>query len=69
MTGETMSTASALSVDNIDVYFDHFHALKSVSIDVARGESYGLVGNPVPASRPCCVPLQDWHPLKTAKSA
>ncbi|KAB2786526.1 ABC transporter ATP-binding protein [Brucella anthropi] len=39
-----MSTASALSVDNIDVYFDHFHALKSVSIDVARGESYGLVG-------------------------
>jgi peptide/nickel transport system ATP-binding protein len=44
MTGETMSTASALSVDNIDVYFDHFHALKSVSISVARGESYGLVG-------------------------
>ncbi|MFQ0813165.1 ABC transporter [Brucella anthropi] len=39
-----MSTESALSVDNIDVYFDHFHALKSVSIDVARGESYGLVG-------------------------
>ena len=44
MTGKAMSTASALSVDNIDVYFDHFHALKSVSIEVARGESYGLVG-------------------------
>lgn len=44
MTGKAMSTASALSVDNIDVYFDHFHALKSVSINVARGESYGLVG-------------------------
>ncbi len=41
---EIMSTASALSVDNIDVYFDHFHALKSVSINVAHGESYGLVG-------------------------
>jgi len=39
-----MSTASALSVDKVDVFFDHFHALKSVSIDVARGESYGLVG-------------------------
>nr|WP_312470096.1 ABC transporter ATP-binding protein [Brucella sp.] len=36
--------APALSVDKIDVFFDEFHALKSVSIDVARGESYGLVG-------------------------
>jgi peptide/nickel transport system ATP-binding protein len=39
-----MNTAPALSVDKIDVFFDEFHALKSVSIDVARGESYGLVG-------------------------
>jgi peptide/nickel transport system ATP-binding protein len=39
-----MSIAPALSVDKIDVFFDEFHALKSVSIDVARGESYGLVG-------------------------
>ncbi|MCV9907491.1 ABC transporter ATP-binding protein [Brucella sp. HL-2] len=39
-----MSTASALRIDKVDVFFDHFHALKSVSIDVARGESYGLVG-------------------------
>ena len=39
-----MTNAPALSVDNIDVYFDHFHALKSVSVSVARGESYGLVG-------------------------
>lgn len=40
-----MSTqAAALSVEKIDVFFDHFHALKSVSIDVARGESFGLVG-------------------------
>lgn len=39
-----MSTAPALSVDKIDVFFDEFHALKSVSINVARGESYGLVG-------------------------
>ncbi|WP_407975633.1 ABC transporter ATP-binding protein [Brucella pseudogrignonensis] len=39
-----MSTAPALSVDKIDVFFDEFHALKSVSIEVARGESYGLVG-------------------------
>ena len=39
-----MNTAPALSVDNIDVYFDHFHALKSVSVHVAQGESYGLVG-------------------------
>lgn len=36
--------AAALSVEKIDVFFDHFHALKSVSIDVARGESFGLVG-------------------------
>ncbi|MBV2143837.1 ABC transporter ATP-binding protein [Falsochrobactrum sp. TDYN1] len=35
---------TALSVDKIDVYFDHFHALKSVNIDVAHGESFGLVG-------------------------
>ncbi|MBC2885813.1 ABC transporter ATP-binding protein [Ochrobactrum sp. CM-21-5] len=39
-----MNTAPALSVDKINVYFDHFHALKSVSIAVERGESYGLVG-------------------------
>ncbi|WP_157094141.1 ABC transporter ATP-binding protein [Brucella pseudogrignonensis] len=39
-----MNTAPALSVDKIDVFFDEFHALKSVSIDVAREESYGLVG-------------------------
>ncbi|MEN5299538.1 ABC transporter ATP-binding protein [Brucella sp. TWI559] len=39
-----MSTTPALRVDKIDVFFDEFHALKSVSIDVARGESYGLVG-------------------------
>lgn len=38
------ATTPALSVENIDVWFDHFHALKSVSIEVARGESYGLVG-------------------------
>jgi len=37
-------TTTALSVEKIDVFFDHFHALKSVSIGVARGESYGLVG-------------------------
>ena len=39
-----MTTASALNIDKVDVFFDEFHALKSVSIDVARGESYGLVG-------------------------
>jgi len=39
-----MSTLPALSVDKIDVFFDQFHALKSVSIEVARGESFGLVG-------------------------
>lgn len=39
-----MSTTPALSVDKVDVFFDEFHALKSVSIDVAPGESYGLVG-------------------------
>lgn len=39
-----MTTASALNIDKVDVFFDEFHALKSVSIYVARGESYGLVG-------------------------
>lgn len=39
-----MTTAPALSVEKIDVFFDQFHALKSVSIHVARGESFGLVG-------------------------
>ncbi|PWL17706.1 ABC transporter ATP-binding protein [Falsochrobactrum shanghaiense] len=34
----------ALAIDNLNVYFDHFHALKSVSIEVARGSSFGLVG-------------------------
>ncbi|MBA8839520.1 ABC transporter ATP-binding protein [Ochrobactrum sp. RH2CCR150] len=41
---QAQASAPALSVDDVDVYFDHFHALKSVTINVARGESYGLVG-------------------------
>ncbi|MBN9044671.1 MAG: ABC transporter ATP-binding protein [Rhizobiales bacterium] len=39
-----MSTVPALAVDNIDVFFDDFHALKAAGIEVAQGESYGLVG-------------------------
>ncbi len=39
-----MNTAPALSIDHIDVFFDEFHALQSISIDVAHGQSYGLVG-------------------------
>jgi len=38
------ATASALSVRNLEVVFDHFRALKGVSIDVARAQSFGLVG-------------------------
>jgi len=34
----------ALRVDRLGVAFDHFHALRDVSIRVARGESFGLVG-------------------------
>ncbi|RCS24384.1 ABC transporter ATP-binding protein [Phyllobacterium salinisoli] len=35
---------NALSISNLEVAFDHFRALKGVSIEVARGESFGLVG-------------------------
>lgn len=35
---------SALSVDNLTVVYDHFHALKDVSVEIAEGQSFGLVG-------------------------
>ena len=35
---------AALSVKNLEVTFDGFRALKGVSLDVAKGESFGLVG-------------------------
>ncbi|GGA84670.1 peptide ABC transporter ATP-binding protein [Brucella endophytica] len=39
-----MTEAPALSIKNLEVAFDHFRALKGVSIDVAQGDSFGLVG-------------------------
>ncbi|WP_420962363.1 ABC transporter ATP-binding protein [Brucella sp. IR073] len=39
-----MTEALALSIRNLEVAFDHFRALKGVSIDVAQGDSFGLVG-------------------------
>ncbi len=34
----------AVSVENLSVVFDEFKALDAVSVDVAKGESFGLVG-------------------------
>jgi peptide/nickel transport system ATP-binding protein len=36
--------SGALSVDRLSVAFDRYYALDEVSIEVARGESFGLVG-------------------------
>ncbi len=36
--------SAALSVDNISVIYDHFHALKDVSVEIGEGQSFGLVG-------------------------
>src|ERR1700759_1081873 len=33
-----------LSVDNLSVVYDSYYALDAVSIEVAKGESFGLVG-------------------------
>ncbi|WP_275784226.1 ABC transporter ATP-binding protein [Pararhizobium gei] len=35
---------AAVSIENLTVIYDAFHALKDVSITVAPGESFGLVG-------------------------
>jgi peptide/nickel transport system ATP-binding protein len=35
---------SMLRVDQVNVVFDHFRALRGVSLDVAQGGSFGLVG-------------------------
>lgn len=35
---------SAIAVDQLEVIFDRFRALKGVSLDVQPGESFGLVG-------------------------
>ena len=35
---------AALSIDKVEVVFDHFRALKGVSVEVQPGESFGLVG-------------------------
>lgn len=36
--------SAALSVEALSVVYDHFHALKNVSVDIKAGESFGLVG-------------------------
>jgi peptide/nickel transport system ATP-binding protein len=35
---------AALAIDGLGVVYDHYHALKGVSLRVEPGESYGLVG-------------------------
>ncbi|TGP51378.1 ABC transporter ATP-binding protein [bacterium M00.F.Ca.ET.230.01.1.1] len=34
----------AIAIEGLEVVFDHFRALKGVSLEVREGESYGLVG-------------------------
>ncbi len=36
--------SAALSIDNLSVVYDHFYALKDVSVEIGPGESFGLVG-------------------------
>ena len=36
--------SAAFSVDNLSVVYDHFHALREVSVEIGPGESFGLVG-------------------------
>src|SRR6478736_4844749 len=36
--------STALSADHLGVVYDHFHALKDVSVSIESGESFGLVG-------------------------
>lgn len=43
-TGVNARSARALNIENLNVFFDNFHALKSVNVAVSRGESFGLVG-------------------------
>ncbi|MFC0244346.1 ABC transporter ATP-binding protein [Falsochrobactrum ovis] len=43
-TGVNSRSALALNIENLNVFFDNFHALKSVNVAVSRGESFGLVG-------------------------
>ncbi|GAB1581877.1 ABC transporter ATP-binding protein [Phyllobacterium phragmitis] len=38
------AVSPALSINKLEVVFDHFRALKGVSIDVGQAESFGLVG-------------------------
>ena len=33
-----------LSVENVELYYDHIYALKGVSIDVDEGETVALIG-------------------------
>ena len=35
---------AALSIEDLSIVYDQFHALKEVSLEVAKGESFGLVG-------------------------
>jgi peptide/nickel transport system ATP-binding protein len=39
-----LSNTGALIVEQLDVFFKQFHALKGVSLSVETGESFGLVG-------------------------
>lgn len=36
--------SAALSIQELSVVYDHFHALKDVSVEIGTGESFGLVG-------------------------
>ncbi len=42
--GQEVAMTPALAVTGLEVVFDHFRALKGVSLEVQPGESFGLVG-------------------------
>ena len=39
-----MSAAPLLAVEGAELFYDHVHALKGVSLDVLEGETVALIG-------------------------
>lgn len=59
----------AVSVENLSVVFDEFKALDAVSVDVAKGESFGLVGESGSGKSTLCAPSPGSPPQARGRSA
>src|SRR5688572_2979506 len=52
---------SAIKLDNLDISYGDTKVVHGVSLDIAEGESFALVGESGSANRRFCEPLPGWR--------